>query len=174
MTVFDQNFLQAILPALLGMDPSFVVPRQGNWFNPQDMMPTPQKPKTWCAFAIEDERPVTLPHYVVDHAPANWSVQHWIATLALQFVGTRAKELATSVGHWLHRADVFTAFCQVDGSVLTDFRLSVVDFFQEGLNSVKAYTMRFSVLYASEIETGQTRTGPGTDMAGFVFKGGAS
>lgn len=160
MTVLDQSFLQVNLPAILGVDAQFVIPRQANWFNVKDNLPMPGKPMTWCAFALEDERPLDLPHYIVERDAlgvpvANWSVQHNTATLALQFVGTRGKEMATSVGHWLHRSDVFDMFSKVDGSVLGDFRVTAVDFVQEGLNTVKAYTARLRILYASEIETGQ-------------------
>jgi hypothetical protein len=174
MTVLDQTFLQSVLPTILGVDKKYVIPRQGNWSNAQDILGPPGKPNTWCAFALEDEHPVDLPFYVVDSTPACWTVQHNIARLALQFVGPKGKALASSVGHWLHRSDVLAAFAQVDGNVLGDFSISTVDFAQDGGNWVKAYTARIRVLYASEIETGQTRTGPGTDMAVLDFGGGLS
>jgi hypothetical protein len=172
MTVLDQEFLQSVLPVILGIDPKYVIPRQGTFFNPQDMLPTPEKPMTWCAFALEDENPATITHYVVDGAtpPQNWSVQHKIGWLALQFVGTRAKAMASSIGHWTQRQDVRDNLLgPIDGQIFADSgRVSVVDFVQEGQNTVKAYTARVHILYASEIETGQVA------MPGLVFQGGVS
>jgi hypothetical protein len=177
VTVLDEAFLISILPGILALDAQYVVPRQGNWWNPQDHLEPMAQPKTWCAFAIEDDVPVDAPHYAPDPANpgANWSVQHRIATVALQFVGSRAKASATSVGHWLHRADVFAALSQIDGRLIgSASAISVVDFVQEGANTVKAYTVRIRIAYASEIETGQTLTTVAPTWTKVVLQGQAS
>lgn len=156
MTVLNEETLAPMLATILDLDPSFVVPKQGNWFNPQDMTPTPQKPMTWCAYAIDDEEPIDLPHYVADSTPANWSVQHKRARLVLQFVGTDAKRLASSVGHWVLRQSAQDQFALVDGRIMGDSgRVRATDFYQDGENTVKAYNTSVGIIYASEIETGQ-------------------
>lgn len=176
MTVLDMNFIGSILPAIFGSDPRYVVRRQGNWFNPQDSMGYPAKPITWIAYTIEDEHPITLPHYASDTTPANWSVIHSAATIAIQFVGERARAQAASMLHWAHRDDVFQAFSQVDGVILPgSFKMTATDFYQDGLNTIRAYTVRFDVVYASEIETGQPQTSdPVNGVKKFVFTGGVN
>ena len=52
-----------------------MVPLQGNVWNPQAGPANPARPKTWCAFRIDGERTVTIPHWVPAGTPAtNWSV----------------------------------------------------------------------------------------------------
>jgi hypothetical protein len=177
MTSLDEAFLLSILPGILALDPKYVVPRQGNWYNPQDHLEPMEQPKTWCAFAIEDDVPIDAPHYALDplNPGANWSVQHRIAAVALQFVGTRAKASATSIGHWLHRQDVFAALSQIDGRLIgSESKISTVDFVQEGANTVKAYTVRIRIAYASEIETGQTLTTVPPTWTKVILQGQAS
>ena len=177
MTVLNEAFLLSVLPGILALDPKYVVPRQGNWYNPQDHLEPMEKPMTWCAFAIEDDVPVDAPHYVTDplDPTKNWSVQHRIATVSLQFVGPRAMASAASVGHWLHRQDVFEALSEIDARLIgSASAVSVVDFAQEGANTVKAYTVRVRVAWASEIETGQTLTTEDPAWTGVQFQGKVS
>ena len=53
-----QDVLRGMLATIFAVDPMYVLPRQGNWFNPQDMLPTAEKPKTWVAFDIEFDKPL--------------------------------------------------------------------------------------------------------------------
>ncbi len=170
MTSLDAEFLKAQLPAILGLADNFVIPRQGNWWNAQ-MLPRADRPMTWCAFAIEDELPVTIPFLLADRTPANWSVQHKMTHIALQFVGTLAKVLASSVGHWINRESAIAAFNLVDGKIMGDSgRVSVVDFYFDGDNAMRAYTARMRVLWASEIPTAQPLVSA-TGLKGIVFEG---
>ena len=46
----NQTTLRGILAAVLSVDPKYVVPKQGNWWNPQDG----QRNIEWCAYQIND------------------------------------------------------------------------------------------------------------------------
>lgn len=165
MNVLTNALTQSMIANILDFDPHYVVPKQGNWWNPQDsaallqaVLPDSQRPQTWCAFTFEGGVPIDSPHYVQDSAtpPQNWMVQHKKDTLVLQFVGTDAKRLADTVGFWVIREDVQAQFSLVDGKICgSSGAVTSVDFLQEGNNSVKAYTARLDVIYAVEIETGQ-------------------
>jgi hypothetical protein len=175
VNILTEQLLAGMIAAILNFPPAYVVPRQGNWWNPQDsaallqaVLPNTQRPNTWCAFALEDENPIDLPHYVQDSAtpPNNWAVQHCKAMLAIQVVGTNAKAIASSVGLWLINEVAQAQFALVDGRITgSPGRLSAVDFLQDGNNTVLAYTKRIGVIYAVEVPTGQDV------LAGAVFSG---
>jgi hypothetical protein len=58
--------LRTILANIFGIDEEYIVPKQANFFNPQSMLPTAEKPKTWIAYKIASNTPVTLPSYEDD------------------------------------------------------------------------------------------------------------
>ena len=151
--------LRAILAAIFEVDEKYVVPKQGTWFNPQDMLSVADgKPKTWVAFLIEGDRPIDVAHFQGDPASGagNDSVQHRVASVALQFVGDRAHELALTVGHWIHRDTVRTQLAQVEGQLFGDVGdITGSDFYQDGENTVLAYNVRLRVAWTSRIPTGQ-------------------
>jgi hypothetical protein len=165
MIVLNETTLAGMFAAILNLPQAYVVPKQGNWWNPQDsaallmaVLPGSQRPQTWCAFALEDETPLDIAHYVQDGAtpPNNWSVQHKIANLVLQFVGTNAMALASSIGQWTNNALAQAQFALVDGRVCASSgRVRATDFLQEGENTVKSYNVALRVIYAGEIPTGQ-------------------
>jgi hypothetical protein len=158
MIVLTSAVLEGMLATIFAVDQKYIVPKQGNWWNPQDMTPTPTKPMTWCAYDLGDETPLDLPHYVQDSQspPQNWSVQHKVAELTLQFVGTDGKKLASSVGHWINNAVAQAQFALVDGKICGGSgRVRSSDFYQDGENTVKAYNTSLRIIYASEIETDQ-------------------
>lgn len=161
--------LQATLSAILGVDPAYVVPRQGNWFQPTGGENYPGKPKTWCAFRIDGTRPVTTPHFVALDTETNWSVAHKIASISLQFVGDVAEDLANSVVHWLHNSAVQDAWAAYDGRLMASSgAVTVTDFDQQGANTVLAYNVRIEVVYADEIDSGQTYPIPDFEFEGQV------
>jgi hypothetical protein len=150
--------LQAMLAAIFAVDPMYVVPKQGNWFNPQDMLSTALKPKTWIAFAIPRDVPVDVAHFQgnVLSGAGNDSVQHRIATITLQFVGDKANDFALTVGHWSHRDDVRAQLYLVEGQLFGDSsEITTTDFLQDGVNDVKAYNVMLRVAWTSRIPTGQ-------------------
>ena len=150
--------LRQMLVAVLGVDEKYIVPRQGNWFNPQAELPADQKPRTWCGYMIENDEPLDLPHYEPDadgSEPENYSVQHRNAWIALQFVGPEAETTAQSVGHWLQRQDVQDQLDRFDARLYSDSRVSPVAFAQQGANTVIAYTVRIRILWKSVIHADQ-------------------
>lgn len=151
--------LRNTLAGIFGLDPQYVVPLQGNIFNPQAGEPNPARPKTWCGFRIDGERTVTIPHWVPAGTPAtNWSVVHKTAQLSLQFVGDAAEDLANSVAHWTHYSAVQDAFAAYDGKVFADSGdVIVTDFDQQGVNTVLAFNVRVRVVWADEIDSQQVR-----------------
>jgi hypothetical protein len=155
----NQTNLQATLATLFGLDPRYVVPLQGNVFNPQAGEANPARPRTWCGFRIDGERNVTAAHYVPNGAPAkNWSVVHKTATISLQFVGDMAEDLSNSVAHWTHNQRAQDGFAAYDGRVFADSgEVTVTDFEQQGVNTVLAYNVRVRVIWADEIDSLQVR-----------------
>jgi len=148
--------LGATLATIFGVDPQYVVPRQGNWFSPQAKEQNPAKPLTWCAYRIDGQRPITAAFYAADKTPKNWSVAHKVGTLTLQLVGDMAEDLANSVAHWTHRQDVQDGFAAYDARVFADGGdVTVTDFDQQGVNTVFAYNVRVRIVWADEIDTGQ-------------------
>jgi hypothetical protein len=121
---------------------------------------------TWVAYSIDGDRPMDIAHFQGELPGSNWSVQHRIAALVLQFVGTYAHELALSVGHWSHNSVVAAQFYLVEGRVMGDVGdIRMTDFFQDGENTVKAYNVRVNVVWVSRIDTGQGA------MEDLVFEG---
>ena len=152
--------LRTTLATIFGIDPQYVVPRQGNWFNPQAGEENPAKPLTWCAYKIEGERGITVAHYASDGVK-NYSVVHKTAQLTLQFVGDQAEDLANSIAHWSHRQDVADGFSAYDAKVFADSGDVIVsDFDQQGVNTVYAYNVRVRIVWADEIDSGQTKPMP--------------
>jgi hypothetical protein len=153
-----QDVLRGMLATIFAVDPMYVLPRQGNWFNPQDMLPTAEKPKTWVAFDIEFDKPLDIVHYQGNAGSGfgNDSVQHRTANIVLQLVGTRAHSLAYSVGHWIHNQTVRDQLALIEGQLFGDVgAITTTDFHQDGANTVKAYNVRFRVVWVSRIPTGQ-------------------
>jgi hypothetical protein len=168
MDLTSQN-LQAILSSIFAVDPMYVVPKQGTWWNPQTMLSTAAKPLTWIAFRIDSDRPVDIAHFQGSTVGTggNDSVQHRIASIALQFVGDKAHSLAFTVGHWIHNDNVRAQFALVEGVVLGDIGdITTTDFYQDAENNVKAYNVRLRVAWTSRIPTGQGI------MPGVKFTGG--
>lgn len=144
-----QSTLRSILVATLSVDERYIVPKQGNWFNPQDMLPTEQKPSTWIAYRISKAVPKMIP-FLEEDSDGQRSGELFISKVDLQIVGTEAEELAQSMSHWLRRQDVKTAFENIDAVLLADrFSYYVLDFYQDGGNNILSYNVSFSVLWAS-------------------------
>ena len=162
--------LRQMLVAILKVPEAYIVPRQGNWWNPQAGLPLAQRPQTWCAYAIESDVPVTKPYYEPEEDDSgdqvNVSVQQRAANVALQFVGPDAELVAQSVGHWLQREDVAEQLDLVSGRLFTDGTITTVDFAQDGANTVKAYTVRIRILWASTVVADQAL------VRSAVFEGG--
>lgn len=145
----NQKTLRGILAQILSVDEKFVVPKQGNWYNPQEKT----KIETWCAYLIKSNRAKTSPFFCkVKNKNCVCVVK--IATIELQFVGTQSEEIAQSVSNWTLREDVKNAFQKVQGSVMYSGSEATSSVFsQEGNNTVLAWNVDFQVLWISVLET---------------------
>jgi len=149
------------LALVLGVPAQYVVPLQGNWYNPTAAENNPLKPKTWCAYKFQSHRPRVLAHFVPDSVPAIWSVQEKISRLIMQFVGDIAEDLANDVGHWTHDELVRTALALFDGTLLGvsgEATSSIFD--MEGGNVVTAWNVWADIGWADEVPTGQGKWPP--------------
>ena len=158
----NQTTLRGILAAVLSVDPKYVVPKQGNWWNPQSK---DANIANWCAYQIKRNRPRTTPFYQegskkVNNAttPVNSVAVLKIAEIDLQFVGPQSEELANSVAMWPFRSDVKAQLQQVHGAIMNDEYDAVSSIFhQDGANTVMAWNVTIQVLWYSILDTTQGR-----------------
>ena len=158
----NQTTLRGILAQILSVDEKYIVPKQGNWYNPQEANPNIE---TWCAYRVKSNRPRTTPFYKDSEKNVNNAVQNYnsvnvlkIADIDLQFVGAKSEELANSVSFWNLRGDVKSAFAAVQGSVLYDEKTAISsDFYQDGNNTIVAWNTSIRVLWYDSMETNQSK-----------------
>lgn len=154
----NQTTLRGILAQVLSVDAKYIVPKQGNWWNPQQ---PGANVANWCAYQIKSNRPRTLPFYDVGmdvSTPVNGVAVLKIAEIDLQFVGPNSEELANSVAMWPLRSDVKTQFKTVQGAILNDEFNAISSYFaQEGDNTVMAWNTTIRVLWYSLLDTNQGR-----------------
>ena len=152
----NQTTLRGILAQILSVDQKYIVPRQGNWFNPQEANVNIEN---WCGYVIRRNRPRTAPFYEVgtqNNQKVNSVAVLKLAEIDLQFVGPRSEELANSIAMWPLRSDVKAQFETVHGAVMTDEYDAVSsNFMQDGNNTVLAWNVSFKVLWYSILDTNQ-------------------
>lgn len=162
-----QKTLRGILAHILSVDEKYVVPKQGNWWNPQE---NAVKPDTWCAYIIQSNVPRTASFYVSD-GKINSVATEKIATVALQFVGSQAEEIAQSVAFWHLRADVQEAFKKIRGALMYDATEAISSpFYQDGSNAVIAWNVTIKILWYQIIDTSQGKMPP-VLLGGKIKKG---
>ena len=158
----NQTTLRGILAQILSVNPKYIVPKQGNWFNPQEANANIEN---WVAYQIRRNRPRTTPFYEVGtniNQKVNSVAVQKIAEIDLQFVGPRSEELANSVAMWPLRADVKTQFQTVQGAIMNgEYDAVSSNFMQDGNNTVLAWNVSFRVLWYSILDTNQ---GPMPDV----------
>lgn len=158
--------LRGILAAILSIDENHVVPKQGNWWNPQQANANIEN---WCAFQIRSNKPRTAPFYNTgkeENTKVNGAAILKIATIDLQFVGPQSEDLAQNVALWAMRSDVQKQFKQVRGAVLYDSAEAISSIFsQEGNNTVIAWNSTLQVLWYSVLDTSQDQ------MPALIFNG---
>ena len=120
----NQTTLRGILAAVLSVNEKYIVPKQGNWWNPQTANANIEN---WCAYQIRRNRPRTSPFYNEGSdtannttTPVNGVAVLKIADIDLQFVGPKSEELANSVAAWPLRSDVKTQCAKVHGAIMND------------------------------------------------------
>ena len=156
MQELNTTTLRGILAAILSVDEKYIVPKQGNWWNPQE---ADANIENWCAYRIVSNTPRTAPFYVSrteNGQEINSCVVTKIATIELQFVGPSSETLAQSVANWPLRADVNEQFKTVQGSIMLDDMNAISSIFsQDGNNTITAWNVRFDVLWESITDTTQ-------------------
>lgn len=164
----NQTTLRGILAAILSVNPKYVVPKQGNWWNPQDKE---ANIANWCAYQIRRNRPRTAPFYNEGNnsgQPVNGVAVLKIAEIDLQFVGPQSEELAQSVSMWPFRSDVKAEFQKVHGAIMTDEYDAISSHFhQDGANTVMAWNVTIKVLWYSILDTNQGLM-PALDLEGVI------
>jgi hypothetical protein len=152
----NQTTLRGILAQILSVDPKYIVPKQGNWFNPQEANANIEN---WVAYQIRRNRPRTTPFYEVGtnlNQKVNSVAVQKIAEIDLQFVGPRSEELANSVAMWPLRSDVKAQFQTVQGAIMNgEYDAVSSNFMQDGNNTVLAWNVSFKVLWYSILDTSQ-------------------
>ena len=152
----NQTTLRGILAQILSVNPKYVVPKQGNWWNPQAK---DANIANWCAYQIRRNRPRTTPFYEVgttNNQKVNSVAVQKIAEIDLQFVGPKSEELANSVSMWPLRSDVKAQFQTVQGAIMNgEYDAVSSNFYQEGGNTVLAWNVSFRVLWYSLKDTNQ-------------------
>ncbi len=154
----NQTTLRGILAQVLSVDNRYIVPKQGNWYNPQEANANIEN---WCAYRIKSNRPRTAPYY--QETEKNRTAQNTvciekIADIELQFIGPQSETLAQSVCLWPLRSDVKEKFAGVQGAVMYDDYSAVSSYFgQDGMNSITAWNVSFRVLWVQTLDTTQNK-----------------
>lgn len=151
----NQMTLRGILAEILSVDEKYIVPKQGNWWNPQE---NHSNIKNWCAYRIKSNRPRTTPFYRELTKGVNSVVQLKLAEIELQFVGPDSEQLAYSVSFWPLRSDVQAQLEQVHGAIMQeDFTAIPSDFYQNGNNTVVAWNVPdIKILWYDTLDTMQS------------------
>jgi len=158
-----QSTLRSILAQILLVDQKYIVPKQGNWWNPQDQLNEPNKPRTWIAHKIGRARPVSTPclDQIESSTPGDpddlYSLVDVISVVDLQIVGAGSEELAQSFMHWPARADVATFFGNHECTLMdTELGYTVTEFYQDGVNDIVAYNIRLNIAWINRQAINQT------------------
>lgn len=150
----NQTTLRGILAAILSVDGKYIVPKQGNWWNPQAAN---ANIANWCAYRIKSNQPRATPFYKELTKGVNSVVSLKIATIELQFVGPASEQLAQSVALWPLRGDVTTQLSTVHGSIMQEDLTAIPsDFYQDGSNTVIAWNVpSLKIIWYDILDTNQ-------------------
>lgn len=140
------------------MSPTYIIPKQGNWFNVIDNMTEGLKVDTWCAYRIKNTRSITHSFYDnLTDGSGNIMTKAMVSTVDVQLVGLNAEYGVQSMAHWGMRSDI-GIFLGASGMALLPAGLGeyvVSDFRQEGANTVLAFNASFDMAWLNEIATSQ-------------------
>lgn len=150
----NQSTLRGILAQILSVNEQYIVPKQGNWWNPQEEVAAPNN---WCAYRIKSNRPRTAPFYDESEDRSRVCVEK-IAEIELQFVGPDSETIANNVATWSLRGDVQAAFKTVQGAIMYDDMTAFSSsFYQDGNNAITAWNVNIRVVWVSLTDTSQQR-----------------
>ena len=152
--MMTQTTLGTILQTIFQLPPGFIVPKQGNWWNPQDITNS----GTWIAYLIRNGKPVAYPSMQDNGDGTYQEFVPMIGDLELQFVGPDAESLAQSCALWMVRSDIHALFdANYAQLAFEDFgHFEVSNFTQQGLNGVLAYNVSGKIQWANMIQVSST------------------
>jgi hypothetical protein len=160
--MITQQVIRDFLVATFNVPQDMVIPKQGNWFNPQDSESL--KVRTFVAFLLGEGVPVATAYWQPGDAPSaglgsEISTSLVISKVDLQIVGPSAEILANSIMHWLNRQDVIDYLDSHNAQLLAADLGRVIPstFIQDGDNSVIAYNSVFRLQWANMFEVGETQ-----------------
>lgn len=152
----NQTTLRGILAAITSVSQDHIVPKQGNWWNPQE---NAGNIENWIAYQIRSNKPKIAPFYVETEkngSPVNSVAVQKIAIIDLQFVGPDSEDLAQNVSMWPLRSDVKEAFQTIRGAIMyTDMDAQSSTFYQDGNNTVVSWNVQIEVNWYSVLDTNQ-------------------
>ncbi len=164
--MMTQATMGTILQTIFQFPAGRIVPKQGNWFNPQDITNSGD----WVAYLIRGGKPLAYPS-TQDNGDGTYQRQvPMMGQLELQFVGPNAETLAQSVALWMTRPDIHALFdAQHAQLAFEDFgQYEVSNFAQNGLNSILAYNVRGRIQWANMIQVSSTIVDTVTGLNGNV------
>ncbi len=151
--MINQTVLQTVLETIL---PNVtIVPKQGNWFNPQDQ----KNYGTWVAYILRNPHPTSTSFKQLGNAPvlgsgSEISTNYFIGDVELQIVGEKAEDIAYGISLWLERSDIVALFDSHYAQLCYDGlgAIQVSQFSQDGLNGVLAYNVQFRLQWANMLD----------------------
>ena len=124
----------------------FVIPRKGNFVNPQQITDT----NTYAIYYVEKKKKRLTNSSDTEYNEKNAVDTHYAtikSTVRIQFIGTHAEEWADSLLFWDERVDVQNLLLDYDSQLLLGERdIITVPFQQDGYNGEMSYLASFSVL----------------------------
>ena len=124
----------------------FVIPRKGNFVNPQQITKT----DTYAIYYIEKKNKRLVNSSDTEYKEENGVTTHYAtikSTVRIQFIGKHAEEWADSLLFWDERIDVQKLFLEYDSQLLLGERdIITVPFQQDGFNGEMSYLASFSIL----------------------------
>jgi hypothetical protein len=124
----------------------FVIPRKGNFVNPQQISDT----NTYAIYYIEKKQKRLVNNSDTEYKIENATTTHYAiikSTVRIQFIGKHAEEWASSLLFWDERSDVQKLFCEYDSQLLLGNRdIFTVPFQQDGFNGEMSYVASFSTI----------------------------
>lgn len=152
----NQTTLRGILAQIFSIDEKYIVPKQGNWWNPQEAH---SNINNYVSYLIRNNRPRTVPFYhegTENNSSVNAVATEKIATIELQFVGPDSESLAQSVSVWPYRSDVAAQFRAVHGAIMNNNMSAESSvFYQDGDNTVMAWNVTIQVIWVYLLDTTQ-------------------
>lgn len=153
--MITQTTLGAILQSIFQLPKGRIIPKQGNWWNPQDQANS----GTWIAYIIRHPRPNVRPQWQ-EGSTATTPIMtvSMIGTVELQIVGKDAEALAQSISTWTIRPDIHAIFDAYQAQIAYEGlgRYEISNFIQDGANSVLAFNVSFNIQWANMIQVSQT------------------